>query len=128
MLQSLNHFCGPSVVSLQFIHISVTLGHSDLDPAFHVCLSREEEKDHHPSLLTTLLMQARRLLAFSSARVHCWLIQLGAIQDLQMLLSKAVLQPRLIVVHGVILPLPQDFVFAFVEYHGVPDSLFLQAL
>lgn len=129
MLQSLNHLCGPSVVSLQFIHIPFTPGHSDLDPAFHVCLTSEEEKDHHPSLLTTLLlMQARILLAFFSARVHCWLIQLGAIQDPQMLLSKAVLQPQPIVVHGVILPHTQDFVFAFVEHHGAPDSLFLQAL
>lgn len=127
MLQSLNHLRGLSLVSLQFTHIPFTLGHSDLDPA--VCLTSEEGKDHHPSLLTTLLpMQARILLAFFSARVHCWLIQFGAIQDPQILLSKAVLQPQPIVVHGVILPHIQDFIFAFVEDHGVPDSLFLQSV
>lgn len=73
MHQSLNHLCGLSLVSLQFTHIRFTLGHSDLDPAFHVCPT-SEEKDHHSSLLTTfLLMQVRILLAFFSARVHCWL-------------------------------------------------------
>lgn len=53
---------------------------------------------------------------------------LGAIQDPQILLSKAVFQPQPIVVRGVILPHIQDFAFAFAEHHGVPDSLFLQAL
>lgn len=114
MLQSLNHICGPSLLSLHPHSFHTKSLRSGL--RFHVCQTSEAEKDHHPSFLATLLlMQARILLAFFSARVHCWLIQLGAIQDPQMLLSKVVLQAQPLVVLGVIFPHIQDFVFAFVE-------------
>lgn len=93
------------------------------------CVSDQWRREGSPpQLADSTPPLARLLLAFYSGRVHCWLIHPGAIQDPQMLISKAVLQPQPIVVPGAILPHIQNFVFAFVEHHGVPDSLFLQPL
>lgn len=67
MLQSLNHLCGLSQVSLWYVHVSLILVIPVLDPALQMCLTRAEERGRITSLdllLMLCLTQPRVLLAF----------------------------------------------------------------
>lgn len=77
MLQLLNHHCGLSLDSLQFVHVLLALVSPSLNPALRVCLISAERRERITSrdlLAMLLLMQPQRLLAFFATRADHWVM------------------------------------------------------
>lgn len=92
MLESLRHLDGISLNQPHHIHISLVLGSPTLDPASQTCLTSAEQRRRitSPSLLAMFyLMHPWRMLAFSAAKAHCWLL---VHQEHQVLFFQAALQ------------------------------------
>ncbi|KAK4829890.1 hypothetical protein QYF61_007282 [Mycteria americana] len=73
LLQPSDHLHGPSLDSLQQVHVLIMLGAPELDADFRWGLTRAEQSGRITSLdlLATLLMQPRIQLAFWAASAHC---------------------------------------------------------
>ena len=129
MLQSLHHLCGPSLDSLQYVHLSPVLGTPALDPALqlwpHQC--GVEGKDHLPRPAGNTPPDADQdpidlLCSKGTMLSH---LQLGVHQDPQVLSCQAAFQlggPQHIFLHRVVLAEVQDFALLLVEPHEVPVS------
>jgi len=74
MPQSLHHLCGPSLDSLQYVHVSPVLGSHSTPPMASPVLSQKRRITPIDLLVTLFLMQPRKPLAAFEAQAHCWLM------------------------------------------------------
>ena len=130
MFQHLNHLCGPSLDSLQYVYISLVLGSPELATGLQLWPHQRwvQRKDHLPWPAGNTLSNAApdTIDHLCHKLVH---VILGVHQDPQVLFCQVAFQlggPQHILVHWVVLPHVEDFVLALVELQEVPVSPFPQ--
>ncbi|KAK4828308.1 hypothetical protein QYF61_025320 [Mycteria americana] len=123
MLQSINHLHGPSLDSLQYVHVSLVLGSSALDTVFQGKVHLPQPAGNTPPDAAqdtiSLLCCKGTLLAH---------VQLGVHQDPQVLFCEAAFKlsgSQHILEHEVVPSQVKDFAL-LVELHEVSISLLLQ--